>query len=154
LSRRDTQHEELYRSLQTACLLLDDGDRRGQRPHDLTPTQFALLRHLKVDGPAEAAGRPIIRLAQVMLCTRGNVTRLVKRLADAGLVRTGPDPSDQRLVRVHLTTAGADLLEAAEEAHLAVNRRRFAALPPSDLRALKQLLATLCDVLTKDLEDA
>src|SRR5262249_48966174 len=153
LPRRDTLHEELYRSLQAVYLLLDFGDRQAQRPLDLTPTQFSLLRHLRVsDGQSGEEGRPITRLAEDLFCTRGNVTRLVQRLAEAGFVYTGPDASDQRLVKVYLTPAGADLLHAAEEAHLQANRRRFGALSPSDLRSLNQLVTTLVEVLTKDID--
>ncbi|MEV6971129.1 MarR family winged helix-turn-helix transcriptional regulator [Hamadaea sp. NPDC051192] len=145
----DDPHRELYDRLQQVYVLLDDGDRRALRSVGLTPTHFTLLRLLD---PARETGRTITRLAELMLCTRGNATRLVQRLTEAGLVTTGSDRGDQRLVQVYLTDAGADRLAAASVYHAAANRLRFAGVPEADLRQLTELAGVLAEQLGKHLE--
>lgn len=142
-------HSELYQRLQQIYVLLDDGDRRSLRTVGLTPTHFTLLGLLD---PAGRDGRTVGRLAELMLCTRGNATRLVQRLAEAGLVRTAPDPADHRLVKVYLTDAGAERLAAAQKAHARANAERFAGLSTKEVKHLGDLTATLAALLAKHLE--
>lgn len=142
-------HSELYQRLQQIYVLLDDGDRRALRAVGLTPTHFTLLGFLD---PAGREGRTVGRLAELMLCTRGNATRLVQRLAESGLVRTAPDPGDQRLVKVFLTDRGAAQLSAARVRHAEANRARFAGLSTKEVQRLTELTATLAGLLAKNLE--
>ena len=142
-------HSELYQRLQQIYVLLDDGDRRALRTVGLTPTHFTLLRLLD---PSGAEGRTVGRLAELMLCTRGNATRLVQRLTEAGLVRTAPDPGDQRLVKVFLTATGTHRLDAAKACHAQANGRRFAGLSTEEVQQLKELTGLLAGQLAKHLE--
>lgn len=142
-------HGELYQRLQQIYVLLDDGDRRALRSVGLTPTHFTLLGFLD---PERREGRTVGRLAELMLCTRGNATRLVQRLAEAGLVRTAPDPADQRLVKVYLTATGAERLAAARDCHAQANAARFAGLSTEEVRLLHDLTGTLVGQLAKHLE--
>lgn len=139
---------ELIQQLQAIYVLLDDGDRRALRHVGLTPTQFGLLRCID-----ESAGRELAvsRLAEVMLCTRGNATRLVKRLEEAGLVSTRGHERDQRLVLVTITTEGQRRLGNARTELDATNARRLRAMPRDDLRALETLAGSLAEALAKDL---
>jgi DNA-binding MarR family transcriptional regulator len=138
---RNRLEAELYRLLQEASVVLDDGDRAALQDAGLTPTQFNLLRQLE-SGP-DAAGHTITGLAERILCTRGNATRLVQRLAESGLVELRADRSDQRLVRVVLTESGAGRLAEAERAHARLNADRFHALSTENLATL---VATLTEV--------
>ncbi|HEX6968065.1 MAG TPA: MarR family transcriptional regulator [Micromonosporaceae bacterium] len=140
--------QQVYDRLQQIYVLLDDGDRRSLAPVGLTPTQYNLLRRL--DRP-DAASMTVTGLAAALLCTRGNVTRLVQRLQQLGLVRTVADPDDQRLVRVALTEEGARRLAAARAVHTAVTQRRLGGLDREQLRALRDLTAVAADLLAKDL---
>lgn len=142
-------HSQLYQRLQQIYVLLDDGDRRALREVGLTPTHFTLLGFLD---PARREGRTVGKLAELMLCTRGNATRLVQRLTESGLVRTAPDPADQRLVLVFLTDTGAQRLAAARRRHARTNAERFAGLSTKEVRQLEELTATLAGHLAKHLE--
>jgi MarR family 2-MHQ and catechol resistance regulon transcriptional repressor len=142
-------HSALYQRLQQIYVLLDDGDRRALKTVGLTPTHFTLLTFLD---PAQREGRTVGRLAELMLCTRGNATRLVQRLAESGLVRTAPDPADQRLVRVFLTDTGKRRLAAARRRHARANAERFAGLSAEEVRQLDDLTAILVGHLAKNLE--
>ena len=137
----------VHERLREVAVLLDDGDRGAVREIGLTPAHVILLRLLEPDA-ADAAGRTITNLAERMLCTRGNATRLVQRLVEAGLVVTRADPADQRLVRVHLTAEGAERLAAARRRQADLDDRRFAELTDGQLRQLRDLLDRVADLLT------
>ncbi|WP_117214908.1 MarR family winged helix-turn-helix transcriptional regulator [Allorhizocola rhizosphaerae] len=139
--------EDIYRNLQRIYVLLDDGDRRALREVGLSASHHNLLRLLGTDSDE---GRSVSELARVLLCTRGNVTRLVQRLAEAGLVTTGPGPADLRLVRVHLTRLGQKRLAAADAVLQEANRRRFSGLSARELAQLRELTSDLVDQLIKD----
>lgn len=143
MTSTDARLVELYHRLQKIYVLLDDGDRRALATVGLTPTHYNLLRLL------DGGGRSVTQLAELMLCTRGNITRLVRRLLDAGLVRTGSDPADQRVVWVFPTPLGRDRLAAAHTVFTATNRRRFGSLPEEDVERLYELTGDLAELLTK-----
>ncbi|BCJ66326.1 MarR family transcriptional regulator [Polymorphospora rubra] len=163
LSSADARLAELYQRLQRIYVLLDDGDRRALATVGLTPTHYNLLRLLEDDAPDAAphgtagavpgvptgGGRSVSQLADLLLCTRGNITRLVRRLVEAGLVRTGSDPADQRLVAVSLTALGRERLTAAHAVFATTNRQRFSHLSDDDTHRLYELAGDLADQLIK-----
>lgn len=138
----------LYHQFQQIYVLLDDADRRTLRAFDLTPTQYNLLLRLGAD---LATGQTISELAEKLLCTRGNVTRLVQRLAQQGLVATGGDGNDQRLVRVALTPLGWQQCQAAQAAHEASVQRRLGGLTHQRQETLAELTTLLVEALSADL---
>ena len=138
----------IYHGLQQIYVLLDDGDRRALRGVGLTPTQYNLLSRLDKQA---STGLTITELSQVLLCTRGNITRLVRRLEQQGLVRCGGDSRDQRLVRVSLSPAGARRLEEAKKVYTAAVNRRLGILDDSSQQLLRTLIETLVASLTADL---
>lgn len=70
--------------------------RRAGPPHVLTPTE----------------------LYRALLVSSGAMTNRLDGLEARGLLVREPDPDDRRRVRVGLTDAGRDLIDAAMEAHL------------------------------------
>ena len=138
----------LYHRFQQIYVLIDDGDRRVLRSVGLTPTQYNLLLRL---GEHPDEGLTITALSQVLLCTRGNITRLVRRLEHQGLVRCTSDIRDLRLVRVSLTPVGAARIEEARGLHNASVQRRLSALPEQERVALAALTETVAAALTADL---
>ena len=93
------------------------------REFDLMPPQQMTL------GLLLAAPRPMGELAQLMHCDNSNITGLVDRLTERGLVERLAAEGDRRVKLVALTEAGRDL---AEE----LARRR--AEPPEEIAALSQ----------------
>ncbi len=140
--------ENLYRQFLTIFVLLDDGDRRTFKQIDLTTTQYNFLRTLD---SATTDSLTVSELADKLLCTRGNVTRLVQRLGKSGRIRTGSDDNDQRLVRIYLTPAGKEKLAQARQLHQASIQRRLAALTPEERQQLIDLTATAVQLLQTDL---
>lgn len=140
--------EALYRQFLTIFVLLDDGDRRTFKQIDLTTTQYNFLRTLD---SATADNLTVSELADKLLCTKGNITRLVKRLGKNGLIRTGSDARDQRLVRISLTPEGEAKLAQARQLHEASVQRRLAALTPEERQQLLDLTETAVQLLQTDL---
>lgn len=103
-------------------LAFRDGLRRFQRWSEdqakrvgLTPAQHQLL--LAVRG--HRGSPPSIReIAEHLLLRHHSVVELVDRAVAAGLVERLHDDDDQRVVRLHLTRAGAERVEALAGAHL------------------------------------
>ena len=93
------------------------------REFDLMPPQQMTLG-LLLDAP-----RPMGELAQQMHCDSSNITGIVDRLTERGLVERRPAEGDRRVKLVALTAAGREL---AEE----LARRR--ALPPDEIAALSE----------------
>lgn len=139
-----TSRHDLQARLETIYVLLEDSTRRALAPTGLTPTQFGLLDVL-ADAPRE--GLSITTLASQLLCTRGNVSRLVGRLQAAGLVSTGSVSSDERLVLARLTRQGRLRLDDARAALEAADATRFGDLDPADLRRVTDDLQVLEDGL-------
>lgn len=145
----ESEYMTVYHLFQKIYVLLDDGDRRTLGAVGLTPTQYNLLKRLDTD---LKTGATITELAQALLCTRGNITRLVQRLAKQGLAQVGGDDSDQRLVRVALTPLGEERLAAAHAAHRASVQRRIGALDSMACESLAELTEMLANLLEIDLK--
>lgn len=74
---------------------------------------------------------------------RPTVSKMLKTMEQAGLVERRPDPHDQRLVRVSLTSAGRRLASDLREVAAAHIGETIGALPERDLEELARLLEEL-----------
>jgi DNA-binding MarR family transcriptional regulator len=83
----------------------------------LTPAQHQLL--LAVRGHPDPAGPTIGELADYLVLRHHSAVELTDRAVRDGLVRRQPDAANRSVVRVILTLAGAEKLDALAEAHLA-----------------------------------
>jgi DNA-binding MarR family transcriptional regulator len=101
----------------------------------LSIPQFDILSTL-----TEREGFTQQELAAQLYVTKGNVSGLVDRLVEAGLVERRPIPGDRRSHALHLTGAGRALAEhgiAAQEAYV---RRTLGCLSRSDLAELNRIV--------------
>ena len=109
--------------------------------HDLETWEFDVLTALRRAGPPYELSPG--RLLTQTLVTSGTMTNRIDRLAAKGLVERGPDPSDRRGVRVRLTTAGQERVDAALAELLDYERKLLAGLPAGDQSQLAGLLRRL-----------
>ena len=86
-------------------------------------------------------GMTLGELSQRMMVTNGNVTGLVERLVEQGLVNRRPSPEDRRAQIVSLTAEGRRLFRAMARANEEWIGDMFADLSNSDIEALLRLLA-------------
>src|SRR5947209_8161648 len=86
---------------------------------------------------------PLSELAARVACVRSNITQLVDRLEDEGLVKRLSDPSDRRSVRAEITALGRERQRAGAERVEAIHVEFAAALEGVDRQALERALEAL-----------
>ena len=79
--------------------------------------------------------------------TAGNVTGIVKRLLDQGVVERCRVPEDRRAVRVRLTPRGRGLMAGLLPAHARALEEILGQVPPADLACLRERLGALARTL-------
>lgn len=141
---------KLHQIFQKIFVLLDDGDRRALKQANLTGSQYNLLRILHNNSDP---GLTITDIANQLLCTRGNATRMVRRLEKQALVQVTGDANDQRLVRVRLSSEGEQRFNIAHATHLASLKSRFDSLTPERQQQLYALLTEVGEQLEVTLND-
>lgn len=100
------------------------------------------LKMLQTLTPGEQV--PMRHLAEALFCDASNVTSLVDRLEQRGIIERRPDPDDRRVKRIALTQEGEAFRARAME-------RLFE--PPAALRTLSEVeLEQLRDLLRKALD--
>jgi DNA-binding MarR family transcriptional regulator len=112
---------------------------RRQMPRELTIPQFDVLAQLDREPEGMTAGQ----LTRELLVTAGNVTGIVDRLEQLGLVQRRRLPEDRRAVQVRLTARGRRLMTRVLPAHRRQVQSLLAPLPPADLARLRDLLGRL-----------
>lgn len=103
------------------------------RDHGLTHTRYNVLRILR--GGAET-GLPHTTIAERLLVSSPDVTRLVDRLVDAGWVERQRSADDRRVVLHRLTAAGRELLDDLDAPLASAHRSITEALGASRARRL------------------
>ncbi|AEF35155.1 MULTISPECIES: MarR family winged helix-turn-helix transcriptional regulator [Mycobacteriaceae] len=96
----------------------------------LTPAQHQLL--LAIRGHADSRGPTVGDIAEYLLLRHHSAGELIQRAEAAGLVIRVRDNEDQRVIRLQLTEAAAQCLQALTELHLE-ELERFSAESPLGL---------------------
>jgi DNA-binding MarR family transcriptional regulator len=108
----------------------------------LSVAQFDLLSTL-----TEAEGITQRDLAERLYVTKGNVSGLVDRLVEAGLVDRRAIPGDRRSYALHLTEAGRKAAQAGMETQLLFVGETVGKLPPQDLEMLDRVISRWRDTI-------
>lgn len=120
---------------------LDIARREAFTRHDLEAGEFDVLAALRrVGAPYELSPG---QLSTETLVTSGTMTNRVDRLESAGLVERTRDVDDRRGVRVRLTSAGRDRVDAALDELLSRERLLLGGLSAADVDNLSRLLKAL-----------
>ena len=106
---------------------------------DLAPAQMHALKALEPGKP-----RPMSELAGALRCDNSNVTGIVDRLEDRGLVRRRPSDRDRRVKMLEVTPEGAALRKQLHE-RLSRPPEALAGLSEEDARTLRDVLARALD---------
>jgi DNA-binding MarR family transcriptional regulator len=103
---------------------------------ELTAQQYNVLRLLKAARDAV----PTLSLADRLVSRAPDITRMIDRLEERGLVRREKKPGDRRVVRVRLTDAGLALLDEIAGPLAECHARQLGHLTDADLKRLSALL--------------
>ena len=117
--------------LQASCTTLG-------KPYLITPQQWFALSLL-----ASEQDLPIGTLAQRLVLDASVVTGIIKRLEQHGLVERVHDRTDYRLVRLHLTGEGQELIHALATAAIAFNQHLLQGFSHEERELLLQQLARI-----------
>jgi len=108
----DSLEEEAFLGLQLTASLLLQSLGRALKGQDLTPAQYNTLRILR---GAEPDSLTCGEISERLVSPGPDVTRLLDRLEQRGLVTRARDGEDRRVVRARITAPGLDLLTALDE---------------------------------------
>jgi MarR family transcriptional regulator, organic hydroperoxide resistance regulator len=111
----------------------------------LSIPQFDLLSTL-----TEREGLSQQELAARLYVTKGNVSGLLDRMVEAGLVERRATPSDRRSNALHLTTKGRQLAERGLALQQAYVGRTLGSLAPDDLADLERVVLAWRDLARTD----
>jgi DNA-binding MarR family transcriptional regulator len=108
----------------------------------ITPQQWMLLTMLESIGEEPT----LAGLARNMMVSKQNVTTMVRRLVDAGLVRKSNDVDDLRSSRVALTRKGSELVERVRPAYDQWVKRFFEGLEDGERSSFHASVETLLEL--------
>jgi len=107
------------------------------KPFDVTPTQYNVLRILR-----GAGGKGLCRedIRERLVSEVPDVTRLLDRLEQAGLVGRTRDAADRRLVTTRITDTGLELLRKLDKPIGEAHEKQLGHMTKAELKTLIALL--------------
>jgi DNA-binding MarR family transcriptional regulator len=105
--------------------------------YDLTPQQYNALRLLKAEYPQ---AQPTLALANRLVSRAPDITRMLDKLEQRGLITRNRPADNRRTVRVTITETGLDLVAEIAEPLRECHDRQLGHLSSSDLKRLVLLL--------------
>ena len=111
--------------------------------YGVTPTQYNVLRILRGAGPA---GHCRYEIRDRLVAQVPDVTRLLDRLEEAGLVERERDSADRRQVKTRITRDGLALLARMDAPVGEMHTRLLGHLGEQKLQTLIELLAEVREI--------
>jgi DNA-binding MarR family transcriptional regulator len=105
--------------------------------YDLTAQQYNALRLLRGSFPEPL---PTLALAARLISRAPDITRLLDKLEERGLIVRERPADDRRVVHVAITPTGLDLLRGAEGEIRRCHQRQLGHMARNDLQTLIELL--------------
>jgi len=135
------REEAMLNIVRTATTLSDEMDELFKE-RGITGTQYNVLRILR---GAEPNGLCRNELRDRMITRMPDVTRLLDRMEEAGLVSRARDNEDRRMVSTRITAAGREMVDELDQPVHAFNQRRLAHVTDEQLETLIELLTVARD---------
>jgi MarR family 2-MHQ and catechol resistance regulon transcriptional repressor len=130
--------QEALLSIERTAAVLMHRFAESLKAHDITPTQYNVLRILRGAGETGLCRNEI---RDRLVAQVPDVTRLLDRLEQAGLVARERDAADRRLVTTRITRDGLKLLKRLDDPVTKSHQRDLGHMKRTDLRTLIDLLA-------------
>ncbi len=129
------EQEAFLNIIRTASFLEAEFDALFKR-HGLTNAQYNVLRILRGEG----ARMPSLAVAERLVTRVPDITRLVDRLEQGGLVKRERSTEDRRVVYVSISSKGQTLLANLDEPVRDLHKKQLAHMPKKELVELSRLL--------------
>jgi DNA-binding MarR family transcriptional regulator len=119
------------------------------KPHAISPTQYNVLRILRGAGAGccgggrpdpGAKGLACREIGERMITRDPDMTRLLDRLEDRGLIVRERDRKDRRMISTRIAEAGLELLKGLDGPVLELHKRQLGHLGEKKLTGLLELL--------------
>ena len=133
------QEEALLNIVRTSAAMMDEMEEL-LKERGITNTQYNVLRILR---GAEPDGLCRNELRDRMLTRMPDVTRLLDRMEQAGLVARSRDNEDRRLVSTRITPAGRRVVDELDAPVRSFHKTRLAHMSDDQMRTLVELLTLI-----------
>ena len=130
--------EQIHDTLERLCALMRVDVRASGAEDGLLPVQLEALHYLS---QCNRYSDTVQGLTDFLGQTKGTVSQTVKVLTARGLVEKLPDSEDRRIVHLHVTAAGRQVLTKLIPAHFLAEGLRV--LPEAEITRLSQALTEL-----------
>jgi DNA-binding MarR family transcriptional regulator len=132
--------QEAYLSVVRTTSALTDRVEDLLKPYGISGTQYNVLRILRGAGEGGLCRN---ELRDRMLTRMPDMTRLLDRMEEAGLVTRSRERDDRRMVLTRITVRGRDLLGELDGPMTDLHRDQLARLTDEQLRSLIDLLTVV-----------
>jgi DNA-binding MarR family transcriptional regulator len=132
-SREDSQ---LLIALEQAAHIIDNRRDLALKAHHLSSARLGVLKHLVEANEPLTLGQ----LASRVTCVKSNITQIIDRLEQEGLVKRVPDAADRRCMRAVVTEEGCRCYALGLQAELETERQLLERLSPGERQTLTLLL--------------
>lgn len=105
------------------------------RNYGLTPSQFVIMNTLQ-----SVKELPMSEVSRVSACVNSNITSIVGRMEDKGLVSRRADTKDRRVVYVSITEEGKELYKKARSQYNKSAKIIFGGFTPEELDSFSDML--------------
>ncbi|MGH7616624.1 MAG: MarR family winged helix-turn-helix transcriptional regulator [Gemmatimonadaceae bacterium] len=133
----DSPEQEAHLNIERTAAVLSHAFAEALKSHGITPTQYNVLRILRGAG-TDGLCRNEVR--DRMIAQVPDVTRLLDRLEDAGLIERERSTEDRRQVGTRITAKGLQLLSDLDDPVAEIHRRQLGHLSAAQLKTLADLL--------------
>ncbi|MGI8549012.1 MAG: MarR family winged helix-turn-helix transcriptional regulator [Gemmatimonadaceae bacterium] len=130
--------QEALLSIERTAAVLGHAVADALKPYGVTPTQYNVLRILRGAGRAGLCRNEV---RERMIAQVPDVTRLLDRLAEMGLIDRERDSGDRRLVTTRITPQGLRLLRQLDLPISEIHERQLGHMSGQRLHTLIELLS-------------
>lgn len=129
---------DLFIALSRASQWVNAHADRDIRTHGLNRTEFGVLELLFHKGP-----QPLQQIGEKVLMSSGNITYVVDKLVNKGMVRRRASTEDRRLIYGELTDEGQQFVENVFPAHTTIIEAAANGLSEEEKKLASELLKKL-----------
>jgi DNA-binding MarR family transcriptional regulator len=134
----DSLEQEAQLSIERTAAVLGHALAEAFKPYGITATQYNVLRILRGAGKAGLCRNEV---RDRLISQVPDVTRLLDRMEESGLIERERSTEDRRLVSTHITSAGTALLHKLDAPIATVHKEHLGHMSDKQLKTLIELLS-------------